>query len=135
MSLVFEGQGSTFTVTGLTLEPKSITVGGWNKEEIDVTNLSNSEVKTFIMATLKTVSNLVLNLEFDPSVFSALPEGNALWTINFAGTTENIAFWGDIMEVGDVELATDNQPVFDLTIKPTNRNASGAETAPAYSAT
>jgi hypothetical protein len=135
MSLHFEGQGTTYTVSGLTLEPKTISVPGWTKEEIDVTNLSNSEFKTFILATLKTSANIVLNLEFDPSIYSALPEGAAEWKINFSGTTENITFWADIMEVGDVSQETDAQPVFDLTVKVTNRNDSGVETAPAYSAT
>ncbi len=135
MSLVLEGQGSTYTVTGLTLAPKSITLPGWSKEEIDVTNLDNTDVKTFILATLKTIKNLVLNLEFDPAVYAALPETNAEWVINFAGTTENITFWGEIMEPGDVDLETDNQPTFDLNVKVTNRDGAGAETAPAYSAT
>jgi len=134
MALTFEGQGTTFTMAGLTLAPKKITVPGWSKEEIDVTNLNNTDVKTFILATLRTIANLVLTLEFDASVYGAIPEGNLEVTVTFSGTTENIVFWCDPQEVGDVEEETDNQPTFDLTLKVTNRNGSGVETAPAYSA-
>lgn len=134
MAVTFEGQGTTFTMTGLALNPKKITVPGWSKEEIDVTNLNNTDVKTFVLATLKTINDLVLTLEFDPSVYAAVPEGNSEIVITFSGTTEKITFWGDIKELGDVDEETDSQPTFDVNIKITNRDASGTETAPAYAA-
>jgi len=134
MAVTFEGQGTTFTMSGLTLNPKKITVPGWSKEEIDVTNLNNTDVKTFVLATLRTINDIALTLEFDPSVYAAIPEGNTSITITFSGTTEKITFYGDVKEVGDVDEETDNQPTFDVTIKITNRDASGAETAPVYAA-
>jgi hypothetical protein len=134
MALTFEGQGTTYTVAGLTLKPKKITVPGWSKEEIDVTNLSNSDVKTFFIAQLKTTGDIVLNLEFDASVYAAIPETNLEWKLTFSGTTENIKFWATVKEVGNVDEETDNQPTFDLTVKVTNLNAAGVETAPVYAA-
>lgn len=133
MPVVFEGQGSTFTMSGLTLAPKKITVPGWSKEEIEITNLNNTDVKTFILAKLKKIKDLVLSCEYDPS--AVIPEGNQTVVINFAGTTENITFWADVKETGDVDMNTDEQPVEDITLTVTNVNDSGVETPPAYSAT
>ena len=127
---IFEGQGTGFTMTGLTLNPKEIEIPGWSKEEIEITNLNNTNFKTFILAKLKKVGEIVLKLEFDPSVFIALPEGNTLITISFDGITEKLNFWGDIKEAGSVPQQTDTQPTFDVTILVTNLNDLGVETGP-----
>lgn len=133
MSVQFEGQGTTFTRSGLTLKPKTITVPGWTKEEMDVSTLSNSAFRTFLLKKLKTVNDLKLKLEFDAAVYKAIPEGNGSWVITFPDGAGSITLWGDIKEVGDVEPDVDSndQLMFELTVKITNRNGSGAETAPA----
>jgi hypothetical protein len=132
MALTFDMQGTTFTRSGITLAPKSMTVPGWAKESIDVTTLNNSGVRTFAMKKLKTINDFVLTLVFDAAVYAAIPTGNGQWTVAFPDGAGSLTFWGDVMSVGDVsadEGSTD-QPTFDLTIKVTNLNSSGAETAP-----
>lgn len=133
MAVQFEGQGTTFTRSGLTLKPKTITVPGWTKEEMDVSTLSNTAFRTFVLKKLKTVNDLVLKLEFDAAVYKAIPEGNAQWTITFPDAAGSVVLWADAKEVGDVEVDVDNndQLMFDLTLKVTNRNGSGTETGPA----
>jgi hypothetical protein len=42
MSTILEGQGTTYTMGSLTLAPKKITIPGWSKEVIDITNLNNT---------------------------------------------------------------------------------------------
>jgi len=134
MALILEGQGTTYTRAGIVLKPTKITVPGWSKEEIDNTTLSNTEVKTALVATLKKTGNIVLTLEFDPSVYASVPEGNLETTITFGGTTEKITYWADIQELGNVDMETDTKPTFDVTLITTNMNATGVETKPAYAA-
>lgn len=133
MSLVVDGQGTTFTRSGLTLKPKTITIPGWSKEECDVSTLSNAAVRTFILKKLKTIGDMVLKLTYDPTVYKALPETNGQWVITLPDAAGTHTFWGDVKEVGDVEVDVDSndQLVFDLTIKITNLNGSSVETIPA----
>lgn len=133
MAVQFEGQGTTFTRSGLTLKPKTITVPGWTKEEMDVSTLSNTAFRTFVLKKLKTVNDLVLKLEFDAAVWKAIPETNGSWTITFPDSAGSVVLWADVKELGDVEVDVDNndQLMFDLTLKVTNRNGSGVETGPA----
>jgi len=133
MGVQFEGQGTGFTRSGLTLKPKTITVPGWNKEEMDVSTLSNTAFRTFVLKKLKTINDLVLKLEFDVAVWKTIPEGNGPWTITFPDSAGSVVLWADVKEVGDIEVDVDNndQLTFDLTLKVTNRNGSGVETGPA----
>lgn len=133
MSVLFDGQGTTFTRAGLTLKPKTITVPGWSKEECDVSTLSNAAFRTFILKKLKTVNDMTLKLEFDAAVYKAIPETNGIWLITFPDNAGTLTVWADAKEVGDVEVDVDSndQLVFDLTLKVTNRNSSGTEVGPA----
>lgn len=133
MAVSFEGQGTTFTRSGLTLKPKTITVPGWEKDEMDVSTLSNTAFRTYILKKLKKIDDLVLKLEFDLAVYKALPASNGEWTITFSDAAGTVVLWGDIKKVGGIELDVDSndQLVFDLTVKITNRNGSGVETGPA----
>ena len=135
MAVAYEGKGTTFTRAGLTLKPKSITFPGKTVEAIDVTTLSNTAAKTFVMSGLYESTDFVLTLEFDPSVYEGIvASGNLSTVVTFAGTTEKITFWADVMEVGQVEINFEEQPVFDVTFKVTNLNGSNVETVPAYAA-
>ena len=136
MSLVLDGQGTTYTRSGLTLKPTKITFPGWEKSAKDVSTLSNSAYRTFILATLKTVNDMVLTLEYDPAVYGSLPSSNGQWTITWPGGAGSSVLWADIMSVGDVEVDVDAEEemlVFDITLKITNRNGSAVETGPATS--
>ncbi len=100
---------------------------GWSKSEIEDTELSNTSVSTFILGNLKTFGNLAGTIKLDNS--DELTSGNTEYTIAFKnGTT--LVFWGDLMELGDATVENNNGVVRPFTIKPTNLNASGVETAP-----
>ncbi len=133
MSTVFDGNGVTYTLAGLTLKPKTITIPGWEKPEIDVTTLDNDYVRTFVLGALKNYSDMILGgLEFDMAIYKAIPEGNAQVTITLPNTGGTFIAWCDVKKVGDIELdAESKQPIFDVTLKVTNRNGSGTETKPA----
>lgn len=130
MATTFEGQGSTFTKSGLTLGVKEITLPGWSKGEIETTLLANTDVKTFVLEKLRTTKDIQLVLDFDKAPYMAIPEGNSLCVITLPDAAGTISFWGDVKEVGDVKLSTGEKPEVTCTIKVTNRNASGVETAP-----
>lgn len=136
MAVHYEGQGTTFTRAGLTLAPKTITMPGWSRTMIDITNLGNAAFKTKVVATLKETKEIVLTLEFDPAVYGALSasEDNATTVIDFCGSTECITLWSAISDISDVSLETDTQPTFDLTLTVTNLNGSSVETGPVYAA-
>jgi hypothetical protein len=130
MATTFEGQGATFTKASLTLGIKDITLPGWSKGEIDVTLLANTDVKTFVLEKLRTIKDFSATMEFDKTPYMAIPEGNSLCVITLPDAAGTISFWGDVKEVGDVKLSTGGQPTVQVTIKVTNRNGSGVETAP-----
>ena len=129
--IVFNGAGTSFVRTSLDVEPKKITLGGWAKEEMDTTNLSNAEVKTAMLGKLKKYADVVFNLEFDPAVYSAVGEGNELTKIVIDGVG-SFDFWADIKQLGDIEFGVDELPVFDVTLSVTNLNDAGAETKPIF---
>jgi len=134
MSIQYEGHGTTFTRSGLTLNPQKITLFGFSKEEIDVTTLANVAAKTTVLGALYATSNIVLNLEFDSAQHLAIiSSGNASTKITFEDTSY-ITVWADVLEVGEAEFENDNKVTYDVTLKVTNLNAAGAETVPTYTA-
>jgi hypothetical protein len=137
MSVNFDGHGITYTRSGLTAKVKTVKLGGYSKEEIDVTTHSNTAVKTKVLTTLKNYGDISLTLECDPSVYGGtISAGNASTVITFPNSAGSITFWADVKQVGEVtyEQGSSNQVTFELTLTVTNRNGSGVETAPVYSA-
>lgn len=141
MSVVFDAQGMTvgFNNNTLSVEPDTITVPGWSKQEIDITDHGNADVTTAVLGSLKDYGQLVLSLAFDSSEHSQIFEGNQKVTITFTGTGSttdaNIVFWANIQQVGDLELASNNseKPTYDLTLTVTNWDGS-AEVKPSFTA-
>ena len=114
---------------------KKITVPGFSVAEIEVSTLDNTTAMTYVMAALRDYSDLVITAEFTPSIFGGtLSVGNALTTITFPDSGGSIALWCDIKEVSSPDFENNTQPTFDVTFKVTNRNGSGVETIPAFSA-
>lgn len=100
---------------------------GWSKSEIEDTELSNTSVSTFILGNLKTFGNLAGTIKLDNS--DELTSGNTEYTLEFKNGSK-LVFWGDLMELGDATVENNTGVVRPFTIKPTNLNASGVETAP-----
>ena len=129
--IVFNGAGTNYVRDGLEIEPKKITLGGWSKEELDTTNLTNDEVKTAMLGKLKKYADVVFNLEFDPAVYGQIGEGNKLTKI-VIDSVGSFDFWADVKQLGDIEFGIDELPVFDLTLTVTNLNDAGIETKPVF---
>ena len=130
MASIFEGQGFSFTKTGLTGVVKDIpSIPGWEKEEFETTKQSNTSAKTFMLSKLKKWDDFEVVLEFDPAVYKALPETNSLCVLLYLGTPV-VSFWGDLKKVSDMGISAGKQLTKKLTVKITNLNASGVETVP-----
>jgi hypothetical protein len=129
MADVYEGNGVDFTFSGLTLDVKTIEIPGFTQEEIDISTLSNTSVKTKYVAALKDYEKLVMNLNYDPSV--TLPTTEQALVISVPGEG-SITYYAKISEVGSVTFNNDEQPILPVSFTITNLN-SGVETPPAFS--
>ena len=106
MSEIYEGNGLNFTFSGLTLEPKTITIPGWTKEELNISTLQNSAVHTKFVAALKDYGKLFITTAFDPSIYGSLPstEQTLVITVPSVGT---ITFYAKISELDDISNEND----------------------------
>jgi hypothetical protein len=129
MADVYEGNGVDFTFSGLTLDVKTIEIPGFTQEEIDISTLSNTSVKTKYVAALKDYEKLVMNLNYDPSV--TLPTTEQALVISVPGEG-SITYYAKISEAGSVTFNNDEQPILPVSFTITNLN-SGVETPPAFS--
>lgn len=129
---VISGNGSTFKVGSVAVGAiDKMTVPGWKKTAIDISDLSNAEVVTQLAGALKTYNNLVITV----NSLAVPAEGNAEMTITFGGNVGTMTFWGDLLEVGDASFERDGKVTRDLTILLTNLNATGEETKPTLTLT
>lgn len=127
----FDGNGCTIKgAAEISAGVNSITAPGWVKQEIDDSDLSNSEVQTAIASALKKYNACTVNVDF--SILSALTanEENQLWTITFPKGKGSMTFWGEILSIADSQFMNGQSPTCDVQILVTNRNASGVETKP-----
>jgi len=129
MADVYEGNGVDFTFSGLTLDVKTIEIPGFTQEEIDISTLSNTSVKTKYVAALKDYEKLVMNLNYDPSV--TLPTTEQALVISVPGEG-SITYYAQISEAGSVTFNNDEQPILPVSFTITNLD-SGVETPPAFS--
>lgn len=112
--------------------PPGLSGGG----AIDTTTMRNTSLRTNAPKKLKTVTPLSLSAAYDPAVYTTLKAQinvNQAITVTFPdGST--VVFWGwvDDAQPGANEEGT--QPTIDITIQPSNMDASGAEIDVAYTA-
>lgn len=137
MSEVYEGVGSTVTFgsTGVSFSIEQISGGGgWSKEVIDVTTLSNVAAKTKVLGKLKEHEDFSITVLMDPTkVHNSSFSANELITLAFP-SAGSLAIWGAVSGVAPGDLVVGDKPTTELTITVTNRNGSGVETVPAFSA-
>jgi len=115
-----------------TAKPPGISGGG----AIDITTMHNTAVRTNSPKSLYTVSESTLSVAWDPALYLqiiAMINKNQLITVTFPDTS-TLAFYGWIDEFSPGDLEEGSQPMADITIIPTNLNASNVETIPAYTA-
>lgn len=125
-----EGQGTTFAKTGLTGKVTKMNIPGWSREEIEKTNLANTDVKTFLLGKLRKINDLKMTLQYKKSDSMGITKGNSLGVLTLPEGEGPISFWCDVKEAGDVELETDKDPTQEVVIKITNLDNSGNEVAP-----
>lgn len=131
MAETYEGNGVDFTFSGLTLDPKTIEIPGWTKEELNISTLQNTSVHTKFVAALKDYSKLFIVTPFDASVYGSLPTTEQSLVISVPGSG-SITFYAKISELDTVSLANDEVPEYRIGFSITNLS-SGVETAPAFS--
>jgi len=131
MASTFEGNGVSFTFAGLTLKAQTIEIPGWTKAILDISTLSNVAARTKFVGALKDFGSLVLNCEFDASVYDSLPETEQtlIITVPSVGT---ITYWAKMSELGSVTMANDEQPLYPITLAITNLTGT-TETVPVFS--
>ena len=137
MSEVYEGVGSTITfgTTGASFNVEKISGGGgWKKDIIDVSTLSNTTAKTKVLGKLKEFKDFTVSVLTDTAkVHNSTFATNELITITFP-SAGSLALYGAVSGVAPGDLAVGDKPTTELTITITNRNGSGVETAPVFSA-
>ena len=134
MAVFNEGNGVSYTYSGITLDPISMQVPGFSRETIDLTTLSNAAVQTSVTSILAKYEQFTLVTEMDPAEydgFSAGGEGGS-FKITFADTS-SITLYANIVSLGSVEIANATRPTYEFTFEVTNLS-SGVETVPAYAA-
>lgn len=131
MAETYEGNGVDFTFSGLTLDPKTIEIPGWTKEELNISTLQNTSVHTKFVAALKDYGKLFIVTPFDASVYGSLPTTEQSLVISVPGSG-SITFYAKISELDTVSLANDEVPEYRIGFSITNLS-SGVETAPAFS--
>lgn len=113
------------------ITPPGVSGGG----EIDITNMQTSTWRQKAPKSLKTLEPASMVVHYDPLAYNeviAMLNSNQQITITFPDAS-TIVFWGWIDGFTPGNLVEGEAPTADLTIIPSNRNASGVETAPVIS--
>ena len=115
-----------------TVTPPGIDGGG----EVDTTTMLNSTWRTRNPKALITLSEASMTVAYDPATYPeiiALVNVNNLITATFPDAS-TLAFWGWLNTFTPGEHVEGEQPTAEIEIIPSNQNATGVETAPAYGA-
>ena len=112
--------------------PPGVSGGGEN----DTSTMRNTAWRTRSPKGLKTLSNSSFVAAYDPAVYDeivAMCNVNQQITVTFPDDS-TLTFWGWIDEFTPNAAVEGEQPTAEVTIIPSNQNASGTETAPVYAA-
>lgn len=130
MGETYEGNGVDFTFAGLTLEPKTVEIPGWTKEELDISTLQNTAERTKFVGALRDWGKLFIVTPFDSSIYGSLPTTEQTLVISVP-SEGSITFYAKISELESVTLNNDEVPEYRIGFSITNLNA-GVETGPAF---
>lgn len=111
--------------------PPGVEGGGGN----DATTMRNTAWRTKTPKKLKTLTDGSFKAAYDVDVYQeiiARINQNDQITVTFPDT-KTLVFWGWLDKFQPTELVEGGRPVADVTIIPSNLNASGVETAPVES--
>lgn len=112
--------------------PPGVSGGGEN----DTTTMRNTTWRTRSPKELKTLTESSFTAAYDPAVYDeiiAMCNVNQEITVTFADDS-TLVFWGWIDEFTLNAAVEGEQPTAEVTLIPSNQNASGTETAPNYTA-
>lgn len=132
-----DGYQTLVTCGGLTLFEKSVKPPGLSAGgSIDTTTMHNTKWRTFAGKQLITATPSSMSCAYDPAVYGA---AIALMGVNQEITVTlpdgaTYVFWGFIDEVEPNDHVEGEQPTMEVTIVPTNVNATGVETPPVFTA-
>lgn len=143
MSRIDDGHATTIafstSASGLSLymwekevTPPGMSMGGEN----DTTTMRNSAWRTKAPKQLRTLTPCTFSVAYDPAVYDEMLDligVNQSIEITFPDDS-TLTFWGWIDEWTPGNIVEGEQPVADITIIPSNQNASQVETAPQYAA-
>lgn len=110
--------------------PPSVSGGGANEQ----TTMRNTAYRTQGPKKLKTIGDIKAKVSYDAAVITdilAQINVNQLITVTYPDNS-TLAVWGWLDEFTPGNNVEGQQPMADITIKVSNLNASGVETAPAY---
>ena len=112
--------------------PPSIEAGGAN----DTTNMHNTTWRTKAPKKLKSLGESSAKVSYDPAVYADIPDmvGENQEITSTCADGSKIEFWGWIDTFNPGSCTEGNVPTADIKIICSNQNATGAETAPVYTA-
>ena len=131
-TLVTFPENSSILLWEKELTPPGVEGGGEN----DTTVMDNSTYRTKSPKSLITMSDMSLIAAYDPAVYDdiiAIVNVNQLIVITWPDDS-TLQFWGWIDEFKPGSVEEGSQPTADVTIKCSNQNDSGVETAPVHAA-
>ena len=140
--IIIQGSGTTFSMmeggtgTAVAFVPKTIGIPGWEKSTGDDSDLSNAEFATEFVGKLKKFGKLSLKgCNFAAASVNAIPEDNSLCTATFPNAAGTCAVWAQVSKTSFSELSNEAKDfTFDVELTLTNRNATGVETGPVFTA-
>lgn len=137
MAIITEGMGTTltFVTSGLTLNKVSIKAppidGG---DKIDLTHLGNTAWRIAAARTLKDAGQLTFDGYYDPSNLVSAPYNTEQQIKITYPDGDYHTFWGFLRSMTPADLKEGEAGKISGVVEITNRNGSGVETAPTYTA-
>jgi hypothetical protein len=123
---------------GILLMEVSVTPFGMEGgDQIEVTTMRNNLLRTFAPQFLITMTEASFVAAYDPfakdTLMTQVINTNDQITITYSDGSR-WTFWGYLKSATPGEAVIGGRPTMNCTVVPTNRNSSGAETFPSYTA-
>lgn len=150
MPVMHDGFSTTITPQGypslyLVLPEKEVTPPGIDMGgQIPISTMRNTEWRTFMPKSLKTMTNIEFVAAYDPDVWTAnahvrsLLGKNIFWTVRYpassaAPTGHTLGMYGWLDKFQPNAHKEGEQPTANCIVVPSNLNAAYSEAGPVYS--
>lgn len=131
-TIITFSENSTIAFYEKTVTPPGISGGGSN----DVTTMRNTAWRTFAPKKLKTLTDVSAEVAYDPAVYSSVVTMcniNQSITVTFPDG-DTLVFYGWLDEFTPNANEEGSQPTANITIIMSNRDETGQEVGPTYTA-